>query len=63
MGDLSGVSALEPHSYRRTVGSGRKFASDCFAGQRLRSQTDNIGLTRISEGTELIRIGVRWTRP
>jgi hypothetical protein len=28
-----------------------------FRGQRLRSQTDNIGLTRISEGTELIRIG------
>ena len=28
-----------------------------FRGQRLRSQTANIGLTRISEGTELIRIG------
>jgi hypothetical protein len=28
-----------------------------FRGQRLRSQTDNIGLTRIPEGTELIRIG------
>jgi hypothetical protein len=28
-----------------------------FRGERLRSQTDNIGLTRIREGTELIRIG------
>lgn len=28
-----------------------------FRGQRLRSQTANVGLTRISEGTELIRIG------
>jgi hypothetical protein len=28
-----------------------------FRGQRLRAQTDNIGLTRISEGTELIRVG------
>jgi hypothetical protein len=28
-----------------------------FRGQRLRAQTDNIGLARLREGTELIRIG------
>jgi hypothetical protein len=28
-----------------------------FRGQRLRAQTENIGLVRLSEGTELIRIG------
>ena len=32
-------------------------AERLFRGQRLRAQTDNIGLTKLREGTELVRIG------
>jgi hypothetical protein len=32
-------------------------AERLFREQRLRTQTDNIGLTRVSDGTDLIRIG------
>ncbi|MEX2177302.1 MAG: hypothetical protein WD801_01235 [Gemmatimonadaceae bacterium] len=32
-------------------------AERLFRGQRLRAKTDNIGLTKLKEGTELVRIG------
>jgi hypothetical protein len=37
-------------------------AERLYSGQRLRAQTDNIGMTRVRDGTELVRIG-RALRP
>lgn len=56
MGDLSVVRALESLAARDSLGSDRGHGR-AYRDTRLRASTGQIGLARLNEGTELVRIG------
>ena len=56
MGDLHALWTVEPLAARGALG-GIDECERLFRGTRLRYSTDNIGLARIGEHLELVRIG------
>ena len=56
LGRLPQVRAMEPHSARGAVGSDRGMRAR-LSRHALRVSTDQIGLARLREGLELVRIG------